>query len=217
MRLLAAATIAGSLASFGMTAISQQPSERLLQLDMAYRPAIAIVDFATLFDHSLFGIRLAEEIRDAQLALVSENDYYSSQFEIEEGALAAQRESMSEEDFTVMAEEFDRRVEERREIQDGKEAILETWRRQQISRFQQIASQTIARLAEVLGVQIVLPGSSVIWFAEEANITEIALTEIDRIVSDGTAMQSYVPATSFAGILTEAERLSESAGEVSSQ
>ncbi len=217
MRSVLTCFLANLLLCVAGTAVAQEAGQQPLGPPPLNQSGLAIINYNSLFDHSRFGIRLVEEYRDAQLALIAENEFYSGRFEIEEVELTELRRTLSEQQFAEHAEEFDLRVEERRQIQDDKQSILDQWRRQQIAGFQNLAAQIIGRIAEVVGLRGVLPSNAVIWYDPEIDITEMALVEVNRLLADGKGLQFYVPATSFAGIEADIGQLEENLADAPAQ
>ena len=217
MRPVLAAITVNVLLCVAGTAMAQEAGQHAPGPGSLNQAGLAVIDYNSLFDHSRFGIRLVEEYRDAQLALIAENEFYSGQFEIEEVKLTELRRTLTDQQFFEHAEEFDSRVEERRRIQDNKQTVLDQWRRQQIAGFQNLAAQIIGRIAEVLGLRGVLPSNAVIWYDREIDITEMALVEVNRFLADGKGLQFYVPATRFAGIETTLGRSEDNLADAPAQ
>ena len=172
--------------------------DRLLSLPVP--PITAVINYKQLFDQSGFGIRFAEELRDAKIALQNENDRYTEEFLLEERRIVELRKQDDKTEYESASQDFHAEVTSRREIQDLKSSQLEEWLLQQESLFREAASLPIIRLARARGITAILSAENMIWFSGSVDMTQDALQQIDLEIGDGTQLDGYVSAVEFAGI-----------------
>ena len=173
-------------------------STRFLSLPVGFESVV--VDFATLYVQSKFGIRVSEELRDAKLALGRENEQFTEMFENEELELVKRRNESSSSEFSIVAKNFDEKVVNRRKIQDEKGVSLVEWEKNQQDLFRQVVGLSLVRLAIQYGILTILPSSSLIWYDQSLDFTQIALVQVNMVLDDGTQLQEYISALDYAGI-----------------
>lgn len=163
-------------------------------------PDVVAVDFRTIYLRSQFGIRVAREYQEAQLALRADSTYHSELFEEEERVLAEKKGNLSALEFDLLVVDFDTRVETRRKLQDGKGVALSEWESQQRELFQAYVSPIVFQVAQDFGTKMVLPRDVIIWFDESLDITPYVLALANATIGDGTGLSEYRNPLEFAGI-----------------
>ena len=163
-------------------------------------PDVVVVDYRTLYLRSQFGIRVASEYQEAQLALRAESTYHTELFQDEEKVLAEKKSNLPASEFDLLVVDFDTRVETRRKLQDGKGVALSEWESQQRELFQAYVSPIIFQVAQLFGTRMVLPRDVIIWYDESLDITPFVLAQANATFSDGTGLSEYRNPLEFAGI-----------------
>ena len=163
-------------------------------------PDVVVVDYRTLYLRSQFGIRVASEYQEAQLALRAESTYHTELFQDEEKVLAEKKSNLPASEFDLLVVDFDTRVETRRKLQDGKGVALSEWESQQRELFQANVSPIIFQVAQLFGTRMVLPRDVIIWFDETLDITPYVLAQANATFGDGTGLSEYRNPLEFAGI-----------------
>ena len=128
------------------------PVAALAQQDTVTISAILTIESDRMFSDSLFGRRVAQEIEAAQSVLLAENRRIEAELSAEEKALTEKRKEMSAEDFRAVADAFDTRVEEFRQLQDSKAGEIAEMQEAEEAAFVQAARPILADLMQ-LGVE----------------------------------------------------------------
>ncbi len=163
-------------------------------------PDVVVVDYRTLYLRSQFGIRVASEYQEAQLALRAESTYHTELFQDEEKVLAEKKSNLPASEFDLLVVDFDTRVETRRKLQDGKGVALSEWESQQRELFQANVSPIIFQVAQLFGTRMVLPRDVIIWYDESLDITPFVLAQTNATFGDGTGLPEYRNPLEFVGI-----------------
>ena len=150
-----------------------------------------VVDTLQLFNKSQFGIRAAQhlEIQGAQLA--EENKGKEIALSEEEKQLTALRATMTAEKFRILADEFDQKVQTTREEQLAKTQALSTQIETQRNTFLNAATPILQGLMLEIGATVLLERRNVVLSTNSADITAIAIAQIDGVLGDGS--QTAIP------------------------
>ncbi|MCY4303391.1 MAG: OmpH family outer membrane protein [Aestuariivita sp.] len=153
------------------------------------RSSILIIELERLFTDSQFGKKIALEIELASVELAKENRLIESRLEKEEKRLTERRETMTPTEFRTLADEFDSKVQEIRQAQDGK--VRELNQRREIRRgmLLQLARPILEQLMRDSGAAIILERSSVFLSANAIDVTDLAIARIDARIGDGSKLQ----------------------------
>lgn len=150
-------------------------------------PPVVTLSQERLFQESLFGQRLQEEIDAASTALARENREIEAALLEEERDLTARRAEMEADAFRPLAEEFDQRVETIREEQAQDLRRLTAQAEAARRYFIQATTPVLVELLQDRGAAAVLDSRAVIYSVEGIDITELALERIDAEIGDGGA------------------------------
>lgn len=138
-----------------------------------------------LFSESLFGKRVAQEIEAEGAVLTAENRNIEADLRAEEQELTARRSAMEAEAFRTLADAFDRKVQETRSTQDQKlreiSQLGETARRE----FFAASLPVLEGIMRETGAGVILDHSTVFLSADVVDITDLAITRIDKVLGDG--------------------------------
>ena len=150
-----------------------------------------VVDTLQLFNKSQFGIRAAQqlEIQGAQLA--EENKGKEIALSEEEKQLTALRATMTAEKFRILADEFDQKVQTTRAEQLAKTQALSTQIETQRNTFLNAAAPILQALMLDVGATVLLERRNVVLSTNSADITAIAIAQIDGVLGDGS--QTAIP------------------------
>ena len=151
-----------------------------------------VVDTLQLFNKSQFGIRAAQqlEIQGAQLA--EENKGKEIALSEEEKQLTALRATMTAEKFRILADEFDQKVQTTREEQLAKTQALSTQIETQRNTFLNAAAPILQALMLDVGATVLLERRNVVLSTNTADITAIAIAQIDGVLGDGSQSATSV-------------------------
>ncbi|MEM9317595.1 MAG: OmpH family outer membrane protein [Pseudomonadota bacterium] len=153
----------------------------------AVAPAgILILDQERLFAMSAYGQRVQREIDAASQALVAENREIEAALTAEELDLTERRAALPREDFTILAEEFDARVEAIRAAQDAKARALGTAVDRAQQQFYDLVVPILLDLVRDRGAAALLDSRTVLLAADTVDITDAAIEAVDAIVGQGS-------------------------------
>lgn len=156
----------------------------------AVRSPVLTVDPDQLFEGSLFGQRVMEQVRAETEALATENRRIEAALTAEEQTLTEQRATMAVEEFRAAADAFDERVQGIRRAQDAKERALDRLQVEGRDQFLVAAQPILGRLMLERGAAVMLDRRSVFLGFGAIDVTEAAIAAIDAELGDGSALTS---------------------------
>ena len=160
------------------------------QIDFAVGRTL-VVDTLQLFNKSQFGIRATQQLEIQGTQLAEENKGKEIALSEEEKQLTALRATMTAEKFRILADEFDQKVQTTREEQLAKTQALSTQIETQRNTFLNAAAPILQALMLEVGATILLERRNVVLSINTADITAIAIAQIDSVLGGGSQ-----PATS---------------------
>jgi Skp family chaperone for outer membrane proteins len=184
LRALLAALVTVMIALGGGMTVAQEAEGTAAQ--SALRSPVLLIDPERLFQESLYGQRILDELRADSEALAAENRRIEADLTEEERALTEQRPSMSAADFRAAADAFDEKVQGIRRAQDAKETALQNTVTEGREAFFGAAQNIIGRLMVDAGSVVVLDRRSVFLSIGAIDITESALEAVNAELGDGT-------------------------------
>jgi Skp family chaperone for outer membrane proteins len=155
------------------------------QAGVPLRSPVLVIDFERLFVQSRFGQRVLREIEEAGRALIEENDRIEAELSAEELLLTSQRDTLPPEEFRLLADAFDEKVQRLRREQQTKAESVGQGREAEQRRFRQLATPIIARLMQEAGAAVVLDRSDAVVWVEAIDITDDVLRLADRVIGAG--------------------------------
>jgi Skp family chaperone for outer membrane proteins len=150
-----------------------------------------VIDTVQLFNQSKFGIRAARLLEAADTQLAEENKSKVFALAEEEKQLTALRATMNAGKFRDLADEFDLKVQVTREEQLSKAKSLSTQIETQRTTFLNAAAPILQALMLNVGASVLIERRNVVLSTNLADITAIAIAQIDAVLGDGSQ-----PATS---------------------
>lgn len=184
LRALFAALVTVMIALGGGMTVAQEAEGTAAQ--SALRSPVLLIDPERLFQESLYGQRILDELRADSEALAAENRRIEADLTEEERALTEQRPSMAAADFRAAADAFDEKVQGIRRAQDAKETALQNTVTEGREAFFGAAQNIIGRLMVDAGSVVVLDRRSVFLSIGAIDITESALEAVNAELGDGT-------------------------------
>ncbi len=188
MRRLWAVAVALALVVAPATAQQTQPGGELA-LGQVRSPVLTI-DPERLYAESLFGQRVAAEIRADAEALDRENQRIEQALTEEERGLTLRRPTMPVEEFRAAAEDFDSRVQAIREAQDAKERSLQQAVSEGQAAFLEAATPILAEIMIDAGAAVILDRRSVFLGVGAVDITDRAIEAVNARIGDGATFVS---------------------------
>jgi len=154
---------------------------------------IMVIDFDRVFNETLYGRRITQELSAERARVQAENDQLASELLAEEAELTAARATMEPEDFRIAAEAFNERAQRIRASREAESNrlvnLLETERAQFIQRIQPL----IASLMTERGALVAMERRAVIVAIGDANATEVTIARIDSVLGDGRQEPGEAP------------------------
>lgn len=149
---------------------------------------ILTIDVDRLLAGTLYGRRMAEELRARTEALAAENERLRLELTGEEQSLTDRRPTMEVEDFRAEADAFDARVQRIRQEQDAKQQALEATVEEGRQRFLNDVTPVLGGLMIESGAAVILERRDVFLSASLVDITEEAIRAIDARLGDGITL-----------------------------
>lgn len=149
------------------------------------RSPVLTIDPERLYAESLFGQRVAAEVRADAEALDRENQRIEAALTDEERSLTQRRPTMPIEEFRAAADDFDARVQAIREAQDAKERSLQQMLSEGQAAFLEAASPILGEIMLEAGAAVILDGRSVFLAVGAVDITDRAIAEVNARIGDG--------------------------------
>jgi len=145
-----------------------------------------------LFSDSAFGRRITLEIEAEGAVLTAENRRIEAVLRAEEQSLSDRRTSMDPAAFRALADAFDEKVQETRQLQEEKlrdiNAVGESARRD----FFTASLPLLQQLMGETGAGAILDQSSVFLSSDAADVTDLAISRIDAVLGDGAQLDENV-------------------------
>lgn len=188
MRALGAVAVALALVAGPAVAQQAHPGGEL-SLGQVRSPVLTI-DPERLYAESLFGQRVAAEIRADAEALDRENQRIEQALTEEERGLTLRRPTMPVEEFRAAAEDFDSRVQAIREAQDAKERSLQQAVNEGQAAFLEAATPILAEIMIDAGAAVILDRRSVFLGVGAVDITDRAIEAVNARIGDGAVVNA---------------------------
>jgi len=167
-----------------VAAFAQTQSEQPI-FPLAPTGPILTVEPDRLFTSSLFGIRVAQEQDLERDALLNDKSVIEAQLEEEEEQLTEQRDTMPAQEFAVLADAFDEKVQQLRrdQLQRSRAFTAKFDRaRQDFFRF---SLPILAEIVRTSGAVAILERRTVFLAADSIDITALAIERINQELGDG--------------------------------
>jgi len=161
------------------------------QLDFSVGRTL-VVDTQQLFNKSQFGIRAVQELEIERAQLIEENDNKVNALAAEEKKLTALRATMGAEEFRILADKFDQKVQATRQEQLAKTQTLNSQIEIQRVIFLNAATPILQALMLESGATVLLESRNVIFRADQSDITSFAIGQIDAALGDGSQFTKSV-------------------------
>ena len=143
------------------------------------------VDQERMFQQSLFGQRIREEIDTRGETLAAENRELEAELSEEERKLTDLRSTLPTEEFRLRAATFDEKVSRFRTEQDAKARALSELQDEARQTFVRLVSPILSQMLEEIGATILLDRRAVLSASASADITDRAIARIDGAIGEG--------------------------------
>lgn len=143
------------------------------------QPPILVIDQDRLFSETRLGSDSRASLEQAANDLKDENQKIEEELISEERALTEQRASLQAEDFRILADEFDARVQRIRLEQDEKARALTRAQEDARSDFFQDVAAIISDIVRERGALVVIDRRNVFLSAGQIDITDEAIARVN--------------------------------------
>ncbi|MGB0902170.1 OmpH family outer membrane protein [Halocynthiibacter sp.] len=148
-----------------------------------------------LYARSALGRTLEAMLNDERGVLQSENQVIFDALSAEEGKLVILRSTTDPEAFSILAREFDDRVQAIRAEQDQKLRALVQRREEVLSSFMNLVVPLVAQSVRARGGLAVVERSSIFLSVRNIDITADAIERIDAVYPEGVIPGLFFPQT----------------------
>lgn len=184
--LLALALMGPAQLVSGQAALAQQASsDAALNRGSIISPVLTI-DSDRLFLDSDFGKRVVAEVEAKGTELANENRKIEADLEAEERRLTEVRATMTPEAFRTLANEFDEKVQQTRQVQATKGRALNALLDQEREVFESAAGPVLERLMRSAEAAVILDLRSVFVSASAIEITDDAISLLNETLGSGS-------------------------------
>ena len=142
-------------------------------------PAIVVVDQERLFQDSLLGGTISEELEERSATLAAENRAIEAELIAEERELTERRPNLEPQEFRALADAFDEKVERLRAEQDAKGRELVALRDAERQRFTRTVGPILLDFMRQSGAAVMLDRRSVVATADRVDVTDELIAMID--------------------------------------
>ena len=147
--------------------------------------AVLTIDSDRLFLDSDFGKRVVAEVEAKGAVLATENRKIEADLEAEEKRLTTVRATMSSEEFRTLANEFDEKVQQTRQVQATKGRALNALLDQEREVFERAAAPVLERLMRSADAAVILDLRAVFVSASAIEITDDAISLLNETLGSG--------------------------------
>tara|TARA_R110002049_G_scaffold10127_1_gene50079 strand:- start:32403 stop:32975 length:573 start_codon:yes stop_codon:yes gene_type:complete len=146
---------------------------------------ILTIDSERVFRESAFGRRVAAEVEAQSAKLAAENRKIEADLENEERALTKKRAAMKPASFRVLADAFDKKVQQTRSEQAAKGRALNELLDDERDIFLKAAAPVLERLMRDSGAAVILERRSVFVSSSAVEVTDDAIVRLDETLGSG--------------------------------
>jgi Skp family chaperone for outer membrane proteins len=161
--------------------------------DEPFAAPILTIDQNRLFAETMFGKASLARLKAGEDALLAENLQIEQGLEAEERALTEQRAVLPPEEFRVLADAFDQKVEAVRAAQRTKYTDLTAAHEADQQRFIQVALPTIGQIMQERGAVVVVDKQTVVVSLKQIEVTDIVIARLDAAIGDGNTPPDPAP------------------------
>ncbi len=159
----------------------------------ALQSPVLVLRRDALFDSSAFGKAARERFEAASQELLKENRTLEAALEAEERDLTAKRATLPADEFRVLAEAFDTKVEGIRSARDARSRDLTRGLEEDRQRFLKAAIPILAQIMAEHGATVILDQQVVVVSLDAIDITADAVRRIDAAIGKGEGESAPAP------------------------
>lgn len=146
---------------------------------------IVTIDRQRLFSETAYGQRVVATVEVERTRLAQETREAEAALAQEEKLLTEQRSSLDPTSFRVLADAFDKKVNElRAEGQVREQEFVRVLEREQTAFFERIGP-ILGRMVRELGAVVILDRRAILLATQNIDITDMAIRRIDQELGDG--------------------------------
>ena len=170
----------------GMFILLVAPERGQAQDPQPAAPPFVTLDRERLFQGTLYGRRVIEQLASERLRLVEETQELERALEAEELALTELRKTLSPVEFRAKADAFDEKVVALRAEAQETEGRFVTLLENERQRFFEQVGPVLGQLVHDLGAVAILDRTAILLTTRNIDITDLAIARVDTVLGDGT-------------------------------
>ena len=143
------------------------------------------LDRDRLFQSTLYGRRVIEQLAGERLRLAEETQELERALEAEELALTEARKTLPPEEFRAKADAFDEKVVALRAEAQAAEGRFVTLLETERLRFFERVAPVLAQLIHDLGAVAIIDRSAILLTTQNIDVTDLAIARVDTVLKDG--------------------------------
>jgi Skp family chaperone for outer membrane proteins len=149
------------------------------------RTSVIIIDKQRVLSETLYGRRLASELRQMEQLQIADNKRLLQELELEEASLTKQRSSMNADEFRVLAANFDEKVQLISDQQQAKNQRRMEQRRKDQMILMSATGPVFETLMRDTGADVIIEQRYAFVWNDAINLTDVAIERIDALLGDG--------------------------------
>ena len=150
--------------------------------------AVIIIDKQRVLSETLYGRRLASDMRQLEQLQLADNQRLLVELELEEAQLTQRRDTMLADDFRVLAAQFDDKVQLISNQQQAKNQRRMGQRRKDQMALLTATGPIFETLMRDTGAGVIIEQRYAFIWNDAINLTDVAIARIDVFLGDGSAV-----------------------------
>lgn len=146
------------------------------------------IDQEALFSQSLFGERVSGQLKQDLTTLEQDFQKLEADLTAEEKQLTEKRPELTPDEFRLLADAFDEKVQGIRKAQDSKARALDRRLDQERSRYYRLINPILQELMQAKGATVIIDRRAILVGGDGVDMTKDALQLIDANLGDGGAV-----------------------------
>lgn len=138
-------------------------------------------------------MRISREVEAEGAVLTAENRRIEAELRAEEQDLTKRRVTVAADSFRALADAFDEKVQETRRVQDQKLREISQLSDNARREFFAASLPMLEQIMRETGAGAILDHSTVFLSSDAVDITDLAISRIDKVLGDGLAGVSLSP------------------------
>lgn len=154
---------------------------------------ILVLDTERLFAETQLGKRMTSEYQAERDKLIAHNRQIEAELEAEEKALTQLRSEKSPEEFRILADAFDTKVQKIR--RDSERRVLDLERSRELGpiKFMRMLEPVLIEILNDADASVLMDTRSLLLRADVVDITDVAISRVDAAIGTGDGIEKSEP------------------------